>query len=97
LRQTAGYARARHEAIVDESALHRVGGDPATVQAQLVRLVELAELPNVTISVIPFTVRTHFAMDSAFRILEFENPVPDVVYVEGSVGFLYPDRVPARQ
>ena len=96
LRQIAGYARAMHEAIVDESALDRVGGGPATVQAQLARLVELAELPNVIISVIPFAVRTHFAMDSAFRILDFENPVPDVVYVEGPVGFLYPDRVPAR-
>ena len=79
-------------AIFDEAALHRVVGGPKVMQAQLARLVELAELANVTIRVIPFAVGAHFAMDSTFRILEFVKPVPDVVYVEGLVGFLYLDR-----
>jgi hypothetical protein len=79
-------------AVVDEAALHRVVGGAATMRAQLAQLVELSHLPNVTIRVIPFTAGAHFAMDSTFRILEFRSPVPDVVYVEGLVGFLYLDR-----
>jgi transcriptional regulator with XRE-family HTH domain len=79
-------------AIFDEAALHRVVGGPSTMQAQLARLVKLSKFANVTIRVIPFTAGAHFAMDSTFRILEFESSVPDVVYVEGLVGFLYLDR-----
>ena len=31
-------------------------------------------------------------MDSAFTILEFAQPVPSVVYVEGLIGYHYLDR-----
>jgi len=40
-------------AVVDESVLHRVVGSPAVMQAQLERLLELSDLPNVTLRVIP--------------------------------------------
>ena len=42
------------EAVVDESVLHRVVGSPAIMRAQLERLLELSDLPNVTLRVIPY-------------------------------------------
>jgi transcriptional regulator with XRE-family HTH domain len=79
-------------AIFDEAALHRLVGGAPTMRAQLERLIELSRLPHVTIRVIPYEAGAHQAMDSTFRILEFGSAVPDVVYVEGLVGFLYLDR-----
>ena len=63
------------------------------MRAQLERLIELAQLPNVTIRIIPFSAGAHMAMDSTFRILDFDGSVSDVVYVEGLVGYFYLDRV----
>jgi transcriptional regulator with XRE-family HTH domain len=79
-------------AILDEAALHRVVGGPSTMRLQLQRLTELAQLPHVTIRIIPYTVGAHVAMESTFRILEFEDPVHDVVFVEGLVGRIYLER-----
>jgi transcriptional regulator with XRE-family HTH domain len=79
-------------AIFDEAALHRMVGGAPTMRAQLEQLTALARLPHVTIRVIPYATGAHPAMDSTFRILEFGAQVPDVVYVEGLVGFLYLDR-----
>lgn len=79
-------------AIFDEAALHRVVGGPSTMRSQLQRLIELARLPHVTIRIIPYTVGAHVAMESTFRILEFDDPVHDVVFVEGLVGRIYLER-----
>jgi hypothetical protein len=79
-------------AILDEAALHRVVGGPSTMRMQLRQLAELARLPSVTIRVIPYAAGAHVAMDSTFRILEFDGSVRDVVYVEGLVGFIYLER-----
>jgi transcriptional regulator with XRE-family HTH domain len=79
-------------AILDEAALHREVGGASAMRAQLNQLTDLARLPYVTIQVIPFAAGAHQAMDSTFRILEFDSPIPDVVYVEGLVGFIYLDR-----
>jgi transcriptional regulator with XRE-family HTH domain len=79
-------------AIFDEAALRRVVGGPSIMRAQLQQLAKLARLPNVTIRVIPYAAGAHAAMDSTFRILEFDGSVRDVVYVEGLVGYIYIDR-----
>jgi transcriptional regulator with XRE-family HTH domain len=79
-------------AVIDEAALHRVVGGAPTMRAQLEQLNALARLPRVSIQVIGYAAGAHPAMDSTFRILEFGSTVPDVVYVEGLVGFLYLDR-----
>jgi transcriptional regulator with XRE-family HTH domain len=78
--------------IVDEAVLHRAVGGPAAMAAQLERLVEATEIYKVTIQVIPYSAGAHPAMDSTFTILEFAEPVPSVVYVEGLVGWIYMDR-----
>jgi transcriptional regulator with XRE-family HTH domain len=74
----------RFEAVVDESVLHRVVGSRAIMRAQLQRLLELAELPSVTLRVIPYSAGALPAGNNKFIILRFAQPaVPDVVYIEG--------------
>ncbi len=80
----------RFEAVVDESVLHRIVGNPAIMKAQLERLLELSDLPSVTLRVIPYDAGALPAGNNKFIILRFALPtVPDVVFVEGLTGDLY--------
>jgi hypothetical protein len=82
----------RFEAVVDESVLHRVVGSPAIMRSQLKRLLELSELPNVTLRVIPYEAGALPAGNNKFIILSFAQPaVLDVVFIEGLTGDLYLD------
>jgi transcriptional regulator with XRE-family HTH domain len=78
--------------VLDEAVLHRAVGGPAVMAEQLDRLITAGNLPNVTINVIPFAVGAHPAMDSLFEILDFGSTAPQVVYVEGLMGYIYLDR-----
>lgn len=50
-------------------------------------LVKVAEQPNVTIQVVPFTASLHPGMKGPFKVLEFED-VPDenIVFLESPRG-----------
>ncbi len=76
-------------AVLDEAVLHRRVGGVSVMKDQLERLAELSALPQVTIQVIPFSAGAHPAMESTFNILDFRDPTPSVVYVEGLAGFMY--------
>jgi hypothetical protein len=78
--------------ILDEAVLHRAVGGPAAMAVQLDRLIEATRIYKVTIRVIPYSAGAHAAMDSTFTIMEFADPVPSVVYVEGLVGWIYIER-----
>jgi transcriptional regulator with XRE-family HTH domain len=78
--------------VLDEAVLHRAVGGPAGMAAQLDHLVQVTNINNVTIRVIPYTAGAHPAMDSTFTILEFGGAVPSVVYVEGLIGSIYVER-----
>jgi transcriptional regulator with XRE-family HTH domain len=80
------------DAIIDEAVLHRPVGGPEVMRAQIDRVIAACELPNVTVRVLPFAAGAHPALDSTFILLEFEEPVPGVVYVEGLVGHLLLER-----
>jgi hypothetical protein len=77
-------------AVLDEAVLHRAVGGPAVMGAQLDHLVEASE---DTIRIIPYEAGAHPAMDSTFTIIQFTEPVPSVVYVEGPIGMLYIKRL----
>jgi transcriptional regulator with XRE-family HTH domain len=82
----------RFEAVVDESVLHRIVGSRAVMRDQLVRLLELSELPNVTLRVIPYEAGALPAGNNKFIILRFASPdVTDIVFIEGLTGDLYLD------
>ncbi len=61
------------------------------LRGQLRRLVEAAEMPNVTLQVLPFSAGAHAGVDGAFMIVEFRAPDPDIVYVEYRTGVRYLD------
>ena len=80
----------RFEAVVDESVLHRVVGNPAIMQAQLEHLLTLSERPAISLRVIPYGAGALPAGNNKFIILSFTSPnVGDVVFIEGLTGDLY--------
>jgi len=79
--------------IIDEGALRRPVGGRAVMHAQLHRLIEAAELPNVTIQVVPYAHGGHAAAGGSFAVLRFaETDLPDVVYIEHLTSALYLDK-----
>jgi transcriptional regulator with XRE-family HTH domain len=79
-------------AVIDEAALRRPTGGPATMRAQLRHLIETAELPHVTIQVLPFSVGS-IPVGVPITLLRFpEGELPDVVYAEQLTGALYLDK-----
>ncbi|WP_199431843.1 helix-turn-helix domain-containing protein [Qaidamihabitans albus] len=82
-------------AVVDEAVLRRVVGGPEVMVDQLARLAELAQLPHVTIQVVPFAAGAHPGMEGPFLILGFPEQVdPDVVYVDTTSSGLYLEMAP---
>jgi hypothetical protein len=76
--------------VLNEAVIRRVVGGADTMRAQLERIAAIAELPNVTIQVLPLGAGVHPAMEGAFRILGFPEPSdPQVVFLENHVGGLY--------
>jgi transcriptional regulator with XRE-family HTH domain len=72
-------------AILDEAVLCRTVGGPEIMHAQLRQLIELSNLPHVTLQVVPFGAGAHAGMEGPFLILGFPEPAdPDVVYVENT-------------
>ena len=77
-------------AIMDETALRRQVGGIAVLHEQLRHLVTMAEHPQVTIQVIPFSAGDHRSMEGGFHLLDFDAPFdPGLVYVETKRGGLY--------
>jgi len=80
-------------AVIDESALRRPLGGLNVMRTQLQHLIDMAELPQVTLQVMPFDRGGHSAAGGSFSILRFAEPdLPDVVYIEQLTGALYLDR-----
>lgn len=62
------------------------------MRAQIQRLLDLGELPNVTLQVMPFGAGGHAVPGGPFSILRFAEPdLPDVVYLEQLTGAVYLD------
>jgi transcriptional regulator with XRE-family HTH domain len=77
-------------AVLDEAVLRRPIGGPAVMRAQLARLLEVDELPTVTIQVLPFTRGAHPGLGGAFTIIGFPEPTDlDVVYVDSPAGNIF--------
>ncbi|GAA5167557.1 helix-turn-helix transcriptional regulator [Pseudonocardia eucalypti] len=79
--------------VVDEAALRRPVGGASIMRSQLEHLVELTELPNVTLQAVPFQAGGHAAAGGPFSILRFSDPdVNDVAYLEQLTSALYLDK-----
>ncbi len=79
-------------AVVDESVLLRPIGGAQVMKTQIMHLLDLAELPNVSIQVCPMAKGLHPGLRGPFTILEFGPSDPRVVYVEGASGNTFVER-----
>jgi transcriptional regulator with XRE-family HTH domain len=80
-------------AVLDEAALRRPIGGREVMHAQLERLIEAVQQPNVVIQVLPFSAGAHPAMVGVFSILRFaDSDVPDIVYLEHLTNAVYLDK-----
>ena len=73
-------------AVLDEAVLRRPVGGPQVMRAQLGKLLEAAELPNLTVQVLPFAQGAHAGLNGPFCIMDFPGGDPATVYVGSAAG-----------
>jgi transcriptional regulator with XRE-family HTH domain len=77
-------------AVLDEAALRREVGNRQVMIEQLEHLIEMSQLPHVTVQMIPFTMGAHPGVSGQYAILEFPDAADSsVVYIEGVTSDLY--------
>lgn len=83
--------------VIDESALRKNVGGPDVMREQLRHLVQLAELPTVTVHVLPNRLGSHAGMIGEFVVLGFpEEEDPDLLFfafITGAIHVEKPDEV----
>ncbi|MFH8568490.1 helix-turn-helix domain-containing protein [Streptomyces sp. NPDC017993] len=80
-------------AVIDEASLRRPLGGPEVMEGQLRHLMAMAELPNVTLQIAPFSLGGLAAAGGPITILRFLEPdLPDIVYLEQLTSALYLDK-----
>jgi len=86
-----GQSPTRLWAVLDEAALRRPPGSVTAMRGQLRHLIELAELPHVTIAVLPFRAGAHPAITGGpLVVLRLpDRELPDVAYLEQLGGSKY--------
>ncbi|SEF36102.1 Helix-turn-helix domain-containing protein [Amycolatopsis pretoriensis] len=76
-------------AIVDETALVRRVAEPHVLVAQMLHIVELSELDNVQVQLLPADIGVHPGLRGAFSLLRFpEDTIGDLGYVDHAAGNL---------
>ncbi|WP_432139604.1 MULTISPECIES: helix-turn-helix domain-containing protein [unclassified Streptomyces] len=84
--------------VLDEASLRRVVGSRQVMREQLERVVEMAQLPHVTVQVLPFDAGAHAGLNGQYSILEFADASDSsVVYIEGVTSDLYLEKAPEVQ
>ncbi|MGW7293507.1 helix-turn-helix domain-containing protein [Streptomyces xiamenensis] len=85
--------------VLNESVLRRPVGSGTVMAKQVGHIVEVSELPNVAVRVMPFSAGWHVgALTGQFTILRFpvngdaKESEPPTVFVEGFTGELYLDK-----
>ena len=77
----------RLEAILHEAALRTRVGGLEVMYGQLVHMAELAELPTVSLRVLPLATGATPSMTGGFVILAFPRQIlPDTLYIEHAFG-----------
>ncbi|MFI5803595.1 helix-turn-helix domain-containing protein [Streptomyces sp. NPDC051561] len=76
-------------AVIHEAALHMRFGGPAVMRAQLLHLVELAQLPQVTIQVFPFEAAAYAAYTGNFLYSSPAVPELSTVLLEHPIASMH--------
>ncbi len=75
--------------IMDEAVVRRVVGGMAMMRRQLERMIEVSDLANVTIEIVPFSAGLLPGLQGQFLIYEFPDATDDdVLYLEDGRGTL---------
>ena len=78
--------------MLDEAAVSRLVGGSSVMRSQLRRLIAVAEKPNVTVEIVPFSAGLHPGMRGPFEIIEFVDSLDkDIVFVETPRGDIISD------
>ncbi|MET9478961.1 helix-turn-helix transcriptional regulator [Streptomyces sp. NPDC006638] len=81
--------------VLDETVLRRPVGSADVMRAQIDRLLEATDQPNVTLQIAEFAAGHHPGTYSPFVLFRFAVPeLPDMVYIEYLTGALYLDKPP---
>lgn len=85
--------------VLNEAVVRRPVGGRQVMAAQLTHLIDVGELPNVSVRVLPFAAGVHHCLICGpFVLLRFppdregRDPEPPVVYLENPTGALYLDK-----
>jgi hypothetical protein len=70
-------------AVLDEGALRRPVGGPATMAEQLRHIAAMIRRNRVVIQLLPLSVGAHSGMDGAIKLMSFEDDAP-MVYLPGA-------------
>lgn len=87
----------RMSVILGEAAVRNEIGGPDVLQRQLAHLRVLAERPNITIQVAPFSGGAHAASGFSFVLLKLASDSLDVVYLEDLTSARYIDNDAVEQ
>ncbi|TDD81564.1 XRE family transcriptional regulator [Saccharopolyspora karakumensis] len=80
-------------AVIDESVLRRPVGGPAVIRKQLAALLELMDIPTVTVQIMPVAAGAHRGLEGSFTLLSYADVEEnDVLFVEHAVGSLHIDK-----
>ncbi|WP_353946047.1 helix-turn-helix transcriptional regulator [Streptomyces sp. HUAS MG91] len=79
--------------VMEEAVLHRMVGSPDVMREQIERLLDMSELPHVSIDIVPFAAGAHIGACAPFTYFRFEEPeLPDIVYSELLSAAVYLDQ-----
>lgn len=75
-------------AVIEEAVLDRPVGGPTVMREQLQHLLDLMQLDNVELHVMPTSVAVHDGLDDEFMLLDFDA-AQSIGYLEHAAGALY--------
>lgn len=84
----------RVHALMDQMVLCRQVGGPGVLRGALGHLLDLAQLPNITIQIVPFSAGAWATMNAAVVILRFASDERDLAYLEHAGGGVTVENVP---
>jgi hypothetical protein len=77
----------KYWAVIHESVLHqRFPSHPTLMREQLRHLLDMVDLPNITIQIMPLTATPHPGVLGLFEMVRFPQPWPNVVLLENLRG-----------
>lgn len=80
-------------AVIDEAALRRPVGGVGAMRDQLQHLLEICQLPQVTVQIMSFHAGGHAVVRGPVTIVRLPGgQLPDMVYLEQLASALYPDK-----